>query len=199
MWAPSKRLRSSQALLMASHISMVSAVRSARALWRATAMQLLMLDGLSAEKARKSMTESRSVVVVHGLVGVERAGRGERRFPFVGLADIGDRRGGEAAGGVDDAGGVVGALDVAGQPEQAVGGAAQHHASSTQVSLVPPPWLELTTSEPCLRATRVSPPGTMRTRSAPDSTNGRRSTWRGAMPDCRRRSARSTAPASAGR
>src|SRR5262245_34599620 len=59
---------------------------------------------------------------------------------------------------------------------------AGHHASSTQVSLVPPPWLELTTSDPCLSATRVSPPGTMRTRSRPVSTNGRRSTWRGATP-----------------
>src|SRR5215468_3735094 len=56
------------------------------------------------------------------------------------------------------------------------------HPSSTQVSLVPPPWLELTTSEPCLRATRVSPPGTMRMRSRPVSTNGRRSTCRGATP-----------------
>ena len=47
---------------------------------------------------------------------------------------------------------------------------------------MPPPWLELTTSEPFFNATRVKPPGTMRTRSRPDSTNGRRSTWRGAMP-----------------
>ena len=31
----------------------------------------------------------------------------------------------------------------------------------TQVSLEPPPWLELTTSEPRRSATRVSPPGTM--------------------------------------
>jgi hypothetical protein len=31
----------------------------------------------------------------------------------------------------------------------------------TQVSLVPPPWLELTTSEPSFSATRVRPPGTM--------------------------------------
>ena len=47
---------------------------------------------------------------------------------------------------------------------------------------MPPPWLELTTSEPFFRATRVSPPGTMRMRSRPVSTNGRRSTWRGATP-----------------
>jgi hypothetical protein len=55
-------------------------------------------------------------------------------------------------------------------------------SSSTQVSLVPPPWLELTTSEPSFSATRVRPPGTTRTPSLPDSTNGRRSTWRGATP-----------------
>ena len=53
--------------------------------------------------------------------------------------------------------------------------------STTQVSLVPPPCDELTTSEPSLSATRVRPPGTSFT-SAPESTNGRRSTWRGAMP-----------------
>ena len=41
------------------------------------------------------------------------------------------------------------------------------HLSSTQVSLVPPPWLELTTRDPRLSATRVNPPGTMRMRSRP--------------------------------
>jgi len=49
-------------------------------------------------------------------------------------------------------------------------------------SLVPPPWLELTTSEPSFKATRVKPPGTTRTPSAPERTKGRRSTWRGATP-----------------
>ena len=53
--------------------------------------------------------------------------------------------------------------------------------ASTQVSLVPPPWLELTTSEPSFSATRVRPPGTM-VILRPDSTKGRRSTWRGATP-----------------
>src|SRR5438477_127984 len=53
--------------------------------------------------------------------------------------------------------------------------------ASTQVSLVPPPWLELTTSEPSFSATRVSPPGMM-VILRPDRTNGRRSTWRGATP-----------------
>ena len=46
---------------------------------------------------------------------------------------------------------------------------------------MPPPCDELTTSEPALSATRVRPPGAIRT-SLPDSTNGRRSIWRGAIP-----------------
>ncbi len=47
---------------------------------------------------------------------------------------------------------VLGALHVAGHPEQVIGGARQHaHASRIQVSLVPPPCEELTTSEPCLQ------------------------------------------------
>ncbi len=40
-------------------------------------------------------------------------------------------------------------------------------SSTTQVSLVPPPWLELTTSEPSFSATRVRPPGTTRMPSRP--------------------------------
>ena len=53
-----KRLSSSQALLIASHISIVSAVRTARALLRATSKQLRIDDGLSVENARKSVTVS---------------------------------------------------------------------------------------------------------------------------------------------
>src|SRR6516164_2782127 len=56
------------------------------------------------------------------------------------------------------------------------------YSSKIHVSLVPPPWLELTTSEPSFSATRVRPPGTIRTPSAPDRTNGRKSTWRGETP-----------------
>ena len=53
--------------------------------------------------------------------------------------------------------------------------------SSTQVSLVPPPCEEFTTSEPSRSATRVRPPGTTVT-SLPESTKGRRSMCRGARP-----------------
>ena len=42
--------------------------------------------------------------------------------------------------------------------------AAEAREASTQVSLDPPPWLELTTSEPSVRATRVSQPGSTQTR-----------------------------------
>ena len=44
------------------------------------------------------------------------------------------------------------------------------HSSTTQVSFVPPPCDELTTSEPCLSATRVNPPGTVCTPLPDDST-----------------------------
>jgi hypothetical protein len=54
--------------------------------------------------------------------------------------------------------------------------------SSTQVSLVPPPCELLTTKEPSFKATRVRPPGTIWT-VLPDRTKGRKSMWRGAMPD----------------
>ena len=111
------------------------------------------------------------------------AGGGDRGFPFVARADIGERQRGQPLRHFEDAREIFRALDVAREPVQVVGGAREHaYVSSTQVSLVPPPWLELTTSEPFFSATRVSPPGTIRTRSRPTSTNGRRSTWRGAMP-----------------
>src|SRR4030095_16347003 len=83
-----------------------------------------------------------------------------------------------------------GALQITSHPVQVLGGAAQHGpgcssvpgaGARTQVSLVPPPWLELTTSDPSLRPTRVRPPGMM-VILRPDSTKGRRSTWRGATP-----------------
>ena len=53
-----KRLSSSQVPLIASHISMVSAVRTARALVRAASKQERIEEGLSEEKARKSVTFS---------------------------------------------------------------------------------------------------------------------------------------------
>ena len=52
----------------------------------------------------------------------------------------------------------------------------------THVSFVPPPWLEFTTSDFSVMATRVNPPGTTLTLFAPWSTKGRKSTCLGAMP-----------------
>ncbi len=70
-------------------------------------------------------------------------------------------------------------------------------SASTQVSLTPPPWLELTTSEPSRIATRVRPPGQRCTCGRRGSrAAGRRAAARARS---RRRSARSTATASAGR
>src|SRR5580658_1119241 len=110
----------------------------------------------------------------------------QRALPFA--ARRGDATAGqifEAQRRLDHAGDEVGALHVAGEPEQIVGRSREHHRSSsstTQVSLVPPPWLELTTNEPLVSATRVRPPGTIFTPFAPDRTKGLRSTWRGETP-----------------
>ena len=51
--------------------------------------------------------------------------------------------------------------------------------ASTQVSFDPPPWLELTTSDPSGSATRVRPPGSTHTDSPSLTANGRKSTCRG--------------------
>jgi len=51
--------------------------------------------------------------------------------------------------------------------------------ASTQVSLLPPPWLEFTTRLPFGSATRVRPPGSTNTSSPSLTANGRRSTCRG--------------------
>src|SRR5262249_22534892 len=76
---------------------------------------------------------------------------------------------------------VLRALDVAGHPVERLRDAGEHHPSrggpdSTQVSLLPPPCEEFTTSDPGRSATRVRPPGTIVTFS-PHRMYGRRSTW----------------------
>ncbi len=52
---------------------------------------------------------------------------------------------------------------------------ARRRSASTQVSLEPPPWLELTTSSPSGSATRVRPPGSTQTLLPSLTANGRRS------------------------
>src|SRR5208337_4628394 len=67
---------------------------------------------------------------------------------------------------VENPRGVLGSLHVTRQPEQRIRDARQHYVAQessrrTQVSLLPPPWEEFTTSEPGCSATRVKPPGTI--------------------------------------
>ena len=72
----------------------------------------------------------------------------------------------EAHRDIELAHGVLGTLEIAAHPVEAVSNARKHSRhSSTHVSLLPPPWDELTTSEPFSRATRVRPPGTICTLS----------------------------------
>ena len=75
---------------------------------------------------------------------------------------------------VQEAARVLGPLDVAARPVQRLCDAAQHQERSTQVSLLPPPCDEFTTSEPSRSAARVSPPGTTVVMLL-ERTNGRRS------------------------
>ena len=91
------------------------------------------------------------------------AGDVDQRIPLLGGA--GRLVEHEAVVHVDEARHVVGPLHVAAHPVDGIGDPAQHGpapvapSASTQVSLLPPPWDELTTSEPLRRATRVRPPG----------------------------------------
>src|ERR1035438_7945493 len=55
------------------------------------------------------------------------------------------------------------------------GGTGSPSGASIQVSLEPPPWLELTTSSPSGSATLVRPPGSTQTSSPSLTANGRRS------------------------
>ena len=67
-----------------------------------------------------------------------------------------------------EAGDVLRPLEIAPHPVERVGDPGEDHGSrgaSTQVSLLPPPWEELTTNEPGRSATRVRPPGKTRMRS----------------------------------
>ena len=55
---------------------------------------------------------------------------------------------------------MLGALEITAHPVEIVGYAREHQSvpSTIHVSLLPPPWEELTTREPSRNATRVSPP-----------------------------------------
>ena len=97
----------------------------------------------------------------------------------------------------EDARDVFRPFDVSRQPEEAVGLSAQHDWPRSfifirlnpflirlriHVSFVPPPWLELTTSEPVRQRHPGEPARHDPRPSLPLSTKGRKSTWRGASP-----------------
>ena len=157
---------------MISHISVVIAVRTARALARAVSMHALIECGLPSVPTMKLDDVFTRRLVIALVEGIGAGGRGDGSLPVVGLAAVGGRHCREPLCDIEDARKIFRPLGIAGQPEQIVGHARQHRrqSSTTQVSLVPPPCDELTTSEPAFSATRVSPPGTQRTLSAPHST-----------------------------
>src|SRR5262249_26524322 len=116
-----KRLSSSQVPLMASHISTVSAVRTARALVRAISKQLRMEEGADGGGVggREAEKGGARLLVRSGMGGGKcrgAAGGGARRFPFVGRADIGERQRGEALRDLEDACEIFRALHVTREP-----------------------------------------------------------------------------------
>ena len=146
--------RSSQVPLSASHISAVSAVRTARALRRAVSMQERMLEGLS--RVADQEIDRRRAGVGLAVLGEEArlAARGdERRAPFV-AGSRPERRAARLAmrcADLERCGRCCSApLDVAREPDRgcrrcgsACDAGLRHSSpdsSSTQVSLVPPPW-----------------------------------------------------------
>ena len=79
---------------------------------------------------------------------------------------------------VEQARAPFGPFQIARSPEKMTRDSPEHQASSTQVSLLPPPCEEFTINEPSRSATRVSPPASTRG-LAPSSTKGRKSICRG--------------------
>ena len=105
---------------------MVSAVRTERALERATSKQERIEDGLSGEKARKSVTVcSFASLCAEKKPAAQPAVATADSHSLVGRA-IGGRHGGEALRRFEDAREVFGALHVAREPVHVVGGAGEH-------------------------------------------------------------------------
>ena len=126
----------------------------------ATARLLAATQSLALDAELEPQACWRPVVVVSG----EEAQFLER----VSGADGADAAWGDGEGDREHARGVLRALEVATEPEAMIGDAGDH--LSTQVSLEPPPWLELTTYEPSTSAVRVRPPGNTHGPFGPVST-----------------------------
>src|SRR5260370_2599055 len=93
------------------------------------------------------------------------AGRVERALPLADLLAVGLGQIFEPERRLDGAGDVIGPLHRACEPEEIVGGAREHRrqadpsgSSMIQMSFVPPPSLEFTTSDPSFTATPVRTP-----------------------------------------
>ena len=125
-------------------------------------------------KAQGLPQTGRGDVAVNGQKGCPCAGQGQRDGDVL-LEVASLRQQGQFAADVQCPRQVFGPLQIAAHPVEMRCGTRQHdYSSRTQVSLVPPPCDEFTTSDPSASATRVRPPATMRV-WRPDSTNGRRS------------------------
>ena len=165
--------KASQVAFSASHMSRVILVRTERA-FVARAAQAgahgRCVVVVEEDEVRSPSRRNPSPYFSRNVL--QHAGAGQRRAPFVAVTVAGVGRQRDAEAGLGEARHVLRALDLARHPEQVFGGPSEHLSVSprrTQVSLVPPPCEEFTTSDPFFSATRVSPPGTMRTRS-PTST-----------------------------
>ena len=152
-------------MLIASHISLEICSRTQRAFSRASVMQVVTAFGLPSCHSTQSLT-----LTAGGLVVVLEHSDPRRRALTIcshARAAIGDSASSRAwkltsRSRVD----VLGPLEVARHPVERVGDPGEHQSRSTQVSLLPPPCEELTTSEPSRSATRVRPPGTIADRVA---------------------------------
>ena len=173
-YTPSRVMRSgghstssSQASLMPSHTSVGSRSRTLRAFSRARLTQATMLSGLSRPKVRNhgTLRSSARRWVTQEAVVVARDPH--ERLPHQAAAGAVGRVAlqGRGLAHLEQAREVLGALEVARRPVERLGDPGQHQLLRTQVSLLPPPWEELTTSDPSRSATRVRPPGTTTGRS----------------------------------
>ena len=182
--------------LRSSHISLEICSRTPRAFSRARATQAVTASGLAGCQSMNSVTLRRRVVgevLAVDLVAAEQQDQLAPGAPAVG--QVGVEQPVEVH--VQQAARVLGPLDVAARPVERLCDPAQHQARSTQVSLLPPPCEELTTSEPSRSAARVSPPGTTRRDRGSRARTGAGRRAPGAAPRCR--SACGSARASAAR